>query len=182
MRKSSCAALVLLTPAAHALCIGASLPHASYAVVHDDGITLAVDKDAGLLTVPGIGPTKQDCLLTRLQADGYKTVKHAPHRLDRDTSGLLILGQNPLSHKKLCVQVRVHDACRLCSHILQHMLLILLRALRKPGRGVAVSGATLHEAISSASSRVAARRLGCCKRADRQGPIAWPTACTHEHC
>ena len=38
---------------------------------------------AGLLTVPGIGPRKADCLLSRLRDAGYPEMLHAPHRLDR---------------------------------------------------------------------------------------------------
>lgn len=62
---------------------------------------LVVNKDAGLLTVPGKGPEKQDCLLSRLNAEGFPEIAHAPHRLDRDTSGLIALGRSAQAHKSL---------------------------------------------------------------------------------
>ena len=55
---------------------GASLPHATYKVIFEDPSLLVVDKGHGLLTVPGIGPEKADCLLSRLRADGYAEVEH----------------------------------------------------------------------------------------------------------
>lgn len=83
---------------------GASLPRATYAIVHADDELLVVDKGAGLLTVPGRGPDKADCLLARLRADGFDEVAHAPHRLDRDTSGLVALGRTAAAHRSLAVQ------------------------------------------------------------------------------
>lgn len=70
----------------------------------EDGALLVVEKDSGLLTVPGKGPAKADCLLSRLQAQGYPEVRHAPHRLDRDTSGLLVLGRTKEATRALAVQ------------------------------------------------------------------------------
>jgi hypothetical protein len=51
-----------------------------------------VDKACGLLTVPGIGPEKADCLIARLAARfaGARVV----HRLDRDTSGVLVVARD----------------------------------------------------------------------------------------
>ena len=69
---------------------GASRLDASYTVLHQDEHLLAVDKGAGLLTVPGRTIDKADSLLTRLVADGHlPRTAHAAHRLDRDTSGIV---------------------------------------------------------------------------------------------
>ncbi|HSV68862.1 MAG TPA: RluA family pseudouridine synthase [Methylibium sp.] len=56
--------------------------------LYADGALIVVDKPAGLLAVPGRGPDKQDCLVTRLQGrwPGARTV----HRLDEATSGLMV--------------------------------------------------------------------------------------------
>ncbi len=74
------------------LCMSAPLPPIIYACES----FLVVDKPAGLLTVPGKGPEKQDCLINRI-------LPHYPnarivHRLDQPTSGLVIvpLGYEPL--------------------------------------------------------------------------------------
>lgn len=84
---------------------GGSLPGASFHVLHVDPDLLFVDKDAGLLTVPGIGPAKADSLLTRLQApDLFPEATRVPHRLDRDTSGLLAIGRSKEAHRHLAVQ------------------------------------------------------------------------------
>ena len=83
--------------------LGASLPHATWQLILDDDHMLVVDKGAGLLTVPGRGEGKEDCLLSRLQAAGH-AILHAPHRLDRDTSGLIVLGRTQAAHKSLATQ------------------------------------------------------------------------------
>lgn len=73
-----------------------------FGVVHADEWILVLDKTAGLLAVPGIGPEKADCLVARAQADfpGARIV----HRLDRDTSGLIVLARDAESHRHLSRQ------------------------------------------------------------------------------
>jgi hypothetical protein len=61
--------------------LGASLKNSTWALLREDAHVLVVDKGAGLLTVPGIGRDKADCLLSRLRAAGYADVSHAAHRL-----------------------------------------------------------------------------------------------------
>jgi tRNA pseudouridine32 synthase/23S rRNA pseudouridine746 synthase len=75
---------------------------AGFRVVHHDAHLLVVDKDCGLLTVPGIGPDKADCLIARLQGQwrGARVV----HRLDRDTSGLLVVALDAATHRDLSMQ------------------------------------------------------------------------------
>ncbi len=63
-------------------------------IVYQDEHLLAVNKPSGLLSVPGRGPEKQDCLINRL-------LPHYPnarivHRLDMATSGLILI---PLSYE-----------------------------------------------------------------------------------
>lgn len=71
-------------------------------VVYADSALLVVDKPSGLLSVPGRGEDKQDCLVARLQADypGARIV----HRLDRDTSGLIVLARDADVHRELSRQ------------------------------------------------------------------------------
>lgn len=57
-------------------------------VIYEDKALIAVDKPPGLLTVPGKGEAKADCLIERLRAD-YPTIRLV-HRLDGDTSGLVL--------------------------------------------------------------------------------------------
>lgn len=58
----------------------------------DDDILVA-DKPAGLLSVPGRGEDKADCLIARLKAlyPGVLLV----HRLDLDTSGVIVFAMTP---------------------------------------------------------------------------------------
>jgi tRNA pseudouridine32 synthase/23S rRNA pseudouridine746 synthase len=73
-----------------------------YAILHADEHLLVVDKSCGLLTVPGIGPEKADCLIVRLQRrwPGARVV----HRLDRDTSGVLVVALDAGTHRALSMQ------------------------------------------------------------------------------
>ena len=66
---------------------------------------LAVDKPAGLLTQPGLGPEQADSLITRLNREDPAV--RLVHRLDRDTSGVLLLA-------------RGLEALRSCSSLFAH--------------------------------------------------------------
>jgi tRNA pseudouridine32 synthase/23S rRNA pseudouridine746 synthase len=57
-------------------------------VLHEDSALLVVNKPAGLLSVPGKGADLADCLLARLER-AFPTVRLV-HRLDRDTSGVMV--------------------------------------------------------------------------------------------
>ena len=68
-------------------------------VIHEDAYLLVLDKPSGLLSVPGKGPDKQDCLSARVQA-------HYPdalvvHRLDMATSGLMVMARGPAMQRIL---------------------------------------------------------------------------------
>ncbi|MHC5023275.1 MAG: RluA family pseudouridine synthase [Planctomycetota bacterium] len=77
----------------------------SYGVLHRDERIIVIDKPTGLLSVPGIGPEKQDCLATRVAAShpGARIV----HRLDRDTSGVIVMAFDAEAHRELSRQF--HD-------------------------------------------------------------------------
>jgi tRNA pseudouridine32 synthase/23S rRNA pseudouridine746 synthase len=53
-----------------------------------DAFLLAVEKPSGLLSVPGRGADKQDCLLSRVQREYPSAL--VVHRLDMGTSGLML--------------------------------------------------------------------------------------------
>ena len=67
-----------------------SPPQGEIPVLHHDHEILVVDKPAGLLSVPGKGPELADCLTARLEK-AFPTVRLV-HRLDRDTSGVMVFG------------------------------------------------------------------------------------------
>jgi tRNA pseudouridine32 synthase/23S rRNA pseudouridine746 synthase len=64
---------------------------------HDSWIL--TEKPAGLLSVPGKGPEKADCLYSRLQRDFPDIL--VVHRLDQPTSGLMIWARNKEAQKQL---------------------------------------------------------------------------------
>lgn len=71
-------------------------------ILHRDDRLIALNKPAGMLSVPGIGPEKADCLAARVAAafPGARIV----HRLDRDTSGVIIMALDAQAHRQLSVQ------------------------------------------------------------------------------
>jgi tRNA pseudouridine32 synthase/23S rRNA pseudouridine746 synthase len=70
--------------------------------IYADDQLVVVNKPAGLLSVPGRGPDKQDCLWHRVQQQ-YPTARIV-HRLDQATSGLMVLALNADSHRALSIQ------------------------------------------------------------------------------
>ncbi|MSR17703.1 MAG: RluA family pseudouridine synthase [Phycisphaerales bacterium] len=63
---------------------------------------MVINKESGLLSVPGIGPEKADCLATRVASQflGARIV----HRLDRDTSGTIVMALDARTHRELSMQ------------------------------------------------------------------------------
>src|SRR3569623_2180614 len=75
---------------------------AMFDVIYRDDYLLVLDKPSGLLAVPGRGPDLQDCLSARAQREypGALVV----HRLDRDTSGLIVLALDKDAQRELSRQ------------------------------------------------------------------------------
>jgi len=77
-------------------------PQDPLSILHDDHQVLLVDKPSGLLSVPGKGPLLADCLLARVQKV-FPTALLV-HRLDRDTSGVMIFALTPHAQRHLGLQ------------------------------------------------------------------------------
>lgn len=71
-------------------------------ILHEDAEVLLVDKPSGLLSVPGKGEHLSDCLLSRVQ-EAFPTALLV-HRLDRDTSGVMIFALSPHAQRHLGLQ------------------------------------------------------------------------------
>ncbi len=72
---------------------------AGFELLHADDCLLVLNKPSGLLSVPGKGADKQDCLSTRVQqvyADALIV-----HRLDMATSGVMVMARGPEMQRKL---------------------------------------------------------------------------------
>lgn len=71
-------------------------------VVFQDDDLLVLDKPSGLLAVPGRGADLQDCLSARVQREFPEAL--VVHRLDRDTSGLMVMARSAASQRHLSSQ------------------------------------------------------------------------------
>ncbi|ATG37210.1 ribosomal large subunit pseudouridine synthase A [Phaeobacter piscinae] len=77
-------------------------------ILHHDAQLLVVNKPHGLLSVPGRGEHLADCLLSRLQAAFPEAL--LVHRLDRDTSGVMVFGVTPHAQRHLSLQFEKRTA------------------------------------------------------------------------
>jgi len=76
-------------------------------VLHIDDDLIVVEKPPFLYTVPGRGPENSDSVLTRLQARFDDVV--IVHRLDLDTSGLLVIARSVCARQELSRQIRERE-------------------------------------------------------------------------
>jgi len=97
-----------------------SFPEPHYSVHYRCDDFLIVNKDAGLLSVPGKGEHLFDSLLTRLQA-AEPTIKLV-HRLDRDTSGLMVFALNPEAQRNISKQFEDRLTTKIYQAVLQGKL------------------------------------------------------------
>lgn len=72
-----------------------------FTLLHVDHALLVLNKPGGLLSVPGRGPDKQDCLIKRVQVAYPEAL--IVHRLDFDTSGLLVIARGKAMHRRLSI-------------------------------------------------------------------------------
>ncbi|MDX8386113.1 MAG: RluA family pseudouridine synthase [Gallionella sp.] len=82
-------------------------PDTGQEIIRQDEHMLVVNKPAGLLTVPGRGEDKADCLITRVQ----QTYSDAliVHRLDMATSGLVLLARGAEMQQQLSKMFRERE-------------------------------------------------------------------------
>lgn len=76
-------------------------------LVHADGDIVVVVKPAGLLSVPGRGPERADCMASRVQARFADAL--IVHRLDMATSGLLVFARGPEVQRLLSIAFAGRD-------------------------------------------------------------------------
>ncbi len=74
-------------------------------IVYQEQDFLVVEKESGVLSVPGRGADKQDSLSTRIR-EKYKHCIDQPavHRLDMDTSGLMVYALTAKAHRSFSIQ------------------------------------------------------------------------------
>lgn len=88
-------------------------------ILHEDGDLIVLNKPAGLVMHPAAGhsdDTLVNALLAHTQDLSFKFGEKRPgivHRLDRDTSGVLVVAKNDLAHEKLSLQFRERSIHRI---------------------------------------------------------------------
>jgi tRNA pseudouridine32 synthase/23S rRNA pseudouridine746 synthase len=74
-------------------------------IVHEDPDFVVVDKASGMLSVPGRGADKADCVSNRVRILYPGCIEQpAVHRLDMDTLGLMVVARNTAAHRALSIQ------------------------------------------------------------------------------
>ncbi|OGA84846.1 MAG: RNA pseudouridine synthase [Burkholderiales bacterium RIFCSPHIGHO2_01_FULL_63_240] len=76
-------------------------------LIHADEDLVVVAKPAGLLSVPGRGAARADCMASRVQARFADAL--TVHRLDMATSGLLVFGRGPDVQRTLSIAFAGRD-------------------------------------------------------------------------
>ena len=83
--------------------------HNGLAILYLSAQLIVVNKPSGLLSVPGRGAGKEDCLSRRVQAEVPDAM--IVHRLDMGTSGIVVMGRGARAQRELSVMFqerRVH--------------------------------------------------------------------------
>ena len=94
-------------------------PEVGFGVVHEDEAVVVIDKPAGLVVHPGAGHnigTLVHGLLHRYPELATVGEAHRPgivHRLDRGTSGLLVVARTEAAHAGLVAQMAAHEPQRI---------------------------------------------------------------------
>lgn len=78
------------------------------AVIHEEADFVIVDKPSGLLSVPGKDPALSDSLQRR--AEARWPAAGMVHRLDKDTSGVMVIALNKRAHARIAIQFEKRTA------------------------------------------------------------------------
>jgi tRNA pseudouridine32 synthase / 23S rRNA pseudouridine746 synthase len=77
-------------------------PNRGLAILHLSQQLIVVNKPSGLLSVPGRGAGKDDCLSRRVQTEFSDAL--IVHRLDMGTSGIVVMGRGAGAQRELSLQ------------------------------------------------------------------------------
>jgi tRNA pseudouridine32 synthase / 23S rRNA pseudouridine746 synthase len=102
-------------------------------IIYEDKWLIAVNKPSGLLSVPGRYLRNQDSALSRLQnllPDGLEIT--AVHRLDGETSGILLLAKDKETQKKLSLQFEKRLVCKVYEAVLSGVANIKVGSIELP--------------------------------------------------
>jgi tRNA pseudouridine32 synthase / 23S rRNA pseudouridine746 synthase len=91
---------------------GLNAPSLGFEVRFEDDWLIVVDKPSGLLSVPGRYVETQDSVLRRLQWLRPDVAWRSVHRLDQDTSGLLVVAKDDATAKQLQQQFQMGNVTK----------------------------------------------------------------------
>jgi len=100
-------------------------PRGKIDIVYEDEWLIAVNKPAGLLSVPGRYSYNQDSVISRLRQllpDGM--MLNSVHRLDQETSGILLLARHRETYRQLSQQFAQRQVRKVYEAVLSGVLLI----------------------------------------------------------
>ncbi|MGE5659542.1 MAG: pseudouridine synthase [Actinomycetota bacterium] len=98
-------------------------PLATLPILYEDRWLIAVNKPAGLLSVPGRYRDRQDSVLSRLRhelPDGMALM--AVHRLDQETSGILLLARDRQTYRQVTQQFQQRQVRKVYEAVLSGLV------------------------------------------------------------
>jgi tRNA pseudouridine32 synthase / 23S rRNA pseudouridine746 synthase len=101
---------------------GLNAPTLGFVVQFEDDWLIVVDKPSGLLSVPGRYVATQDSVLRRLQLGRPDVAWRSVHRLDQDTSGLLVVAKDPATARHLQHQFQMGSVTKYYEAILTRVI------------------------------------------------------------
>ena len=110
--------MTALGPAAPVRKAGGGAGGRSADIVYEDSALLVINKPAGMVVHPAPGSrsgTLVNALLYHsgsLSASGDAARPGIVHRIDKDTTGLLVVAKNETAHRSLAVQLKAHSIKR----------------------------------------------------------------------
>jgi tRNA pseudouridine32 synthase / 23S rRNA pseudouridine746 synthase len=111
---------------------GSNQPSLGFEVLFEDDWLVVVDKPSGLLSVPGRYMATQDSVLRRLQWLRPDVAWHSVHRLDQDTSGLLVVTKDVVTAKHLQQQFQTGNVTKYYEAILAGVISETTGIIRLP--------------------------------------------------
>ena len=102
-------------------------------IIYQDSSLVVVEKPSGLLSVPGRTTDKQDCVVSRVKRLYPFAIKQpAVHRLDMETSGLMVLAFTKEAHKELSRQFEAGEVQKQYEAVLDGNM--IKKGIAKKGR------------------------------------------------
>jgi tRNA pseudouridine32 synthase/23S rRNA pseudouridine746 synthase len=92
-------------------------PEVSLEILYEDDDLLAINKPAGLPSIPGRSSHNYDSAFSRLKRDLDQIF--LVHRLDQDTSGVLLFAKNPDTQQQLQTQFRRRQIVKIYNALLE---------------------------------------------------------------